>query len=545
MRPVPSYRGPFLGGWHLALPIVALAFFRDLWAPDEPRYAQIAREAWDSGSLVVLHICGDVYPDKPPLVYWLTALAGELGGWTGFALRVPSILATLGSAWIAARIARRHFGDIVAAWTPTFYLGTAMVVWFGGRLQLDPLLAFFCLAAVDLVWTDGGTELERTRRFLLAGLCAGLAALCKGPVAWLFVGFALVALYAVPRVARVAPRWSASAWIGFVLLASLPVVTWAVAAASREPSLWKPLFLGQHLGRAASVDAPHAGPPWEHAWQFPLLLLPWTGIACLGFVAAFRAWRDARRARGSATELAPPERGLVRALTWFTLVFVVFSILPPKRELYLLPLYPVAAWFAAVAFARALERGHLATDVTRGTTILMLLLGVGAVIGPHIVTSTRPFDAYAPLPAGIAFVVAAMTSAVFLRRGDLARWADSIALGLTTGGVAAAIFVLPVVDATKSARTLAHEIAARPEKPAEIPCWGVQPEGYRFYAGVPTVRGEMADFETGTQRFGADFLALVAEREWSKLPADFRARFEIRHRRQVGSRDVLVIGVAR
>jgi len=541
MRLVPSYSRPILGGWHLALPILALAAFRDLWAPDEPRYAQIAREAWDSGSLVVLHICGDVYPDKPPLVYWLTALAGKLGGWTGFALRVPSILATFASAWIAARIARRHFGDVAAAWTPTFYLGTAMILWFGGRLQLDPLLAFFCLAAVDLVWTDGGTHRERTRRFLLAGLCAGLGALCKGPVAWLHVGFALLALFAVPRAARVATRWSASAWIGFVLLALMPVATWAVAAASREPSLWKPLFLGQHLGRATSADAPHAGPPWEHVWQFPALVLPWTALAVLGFAAAWRAWRDAR---SSTTELTSTERGLVRALTWFVLVFVVFSIMPPKRELYLLPLYPVAAWFAAIVFARALERGRLATFVTRSTMTLMLLLGLGALITPRIVTQARPY-ADAALPAGIAFTVAALASAVFLRRGNLARWADAIALGLTTGGVAAAIFVLPLIDVTKSARTLAHEIAARPEKPAEIPCFGVQPEGYRFYAGVPTVRGEHSDFETGAQRFGADFLALVAEREWDKMPADFRARFAIRHRRQVGSRDVLVIGVAR
>jgi len=544
VRPVLSYRAPFLGGWHLALPLVALAAFRDLWAPDEPRYAQIAREAWDSGSFIVLHICGDIYPDKPPLVYWLTSLAGELGGWTSFALRAPSILATLGSAWIATRIARRHFGEVVAAWTPTFYLGTAMLVWFGGRLQLDPLLAFFCLAAIDLVWTDGGTDRERTRRFLLAGLLTGLGALCKGPVAWLHVGFALLALFAVPRAARAATRWSVRAWIGFVLLALLPVATWAIAASLREPTLWRPLFLGQHLGRATSLDAPHAGPPWEHAWQFPALGLPWSGLAFLGLAVAWRAWRDAQRAPRLAREIGPTERGLVRALTWFALVFVVFSIMPPKRELYLLPLYPVAAWFAAIAFARALERGSLATPVAWGTTTLMLLLGLGAAIVPRLLTKAQPY-ADAALPAAIAFTAAALSSALYLRRGNLARWADSIALGLTAGGVAAAIFVLPLVDATKSARTLAHEIAARPEKPLEIPCLGVQPEGYRFYAGVPTVRGELVDFETGPQRFGADFLGLIAERNWAHLPADFRARFTIQHRRQVGSRDVLVVGVAR
>ncbi len=532
---------PFLGGWHLALPLIALGAFRDLWAPDEPRYAQIAREAWESGSLLVLHICGDVYPDKPPLVYWLAAICGELGGWTGFALRVPSILATLGSAWIAARIARRHFGEVVAAWTPTFYLGSAMVLWFGGRLQLDPLLAFFCLAAVDLVWTDGGTDRERTRRLLLAGLCAGLGALCKGPVAWLFVGFALLALRLVPSAVRVPARWRASAWIGFSLLAILPVATWATLASLSEPTLWKPLFLGQHLGRAVSAEAPHRGPPWEHLWQMPALFLPWTALFLIGFAAAWRAWRSAR-ADSSRVPLGPQARGLVLALVWFVPVLVVFSAMPPKRELYLLPLYPVAAWFAAVALERALASGRLTAWAGYGTTALVLVLGLGALIAPRIVTDARPY-ADAAVPVGIAFTSAALASAVYLRRRNLARWADALSLGLSAVGLAAAISVIPLVDPVKSARILAHEIAELPQRPAEIPCLGVQPEGYRFYAHVPTVRGTRADLDTGPTSSGADFLALISERDWDDLPREYRARFRIVHRRQVGSRDVLVIGV--
>lgn len=529
---------PFLGGWHLALPLIALSAWRELWAPDEPRYAQIAREAWESGSLLVLHICGDVYPDKPPLVYWLTALTGQLGGWSGFAVRVPSILATLGSAWIAQRIARRLFGELVAAWTPFFYLGTAMVLWFGGRLQLDPLLSFFCLAAIDLVWTDGGEARVRDRRLLLAGLCAGFAALCKGPVAWLHIGFALLALRLVPRAARTPARWSASAWAGFVALSILPVATWAAAASVREPSLWKPLFLGQHVGRAVSSDAPHRGPPWEHLWQMPALFAPWTPLFLIGFVAAWRAWRAARAGSVAATTT---ERGLVRALTWFVPVMVVFSIMPPKRELYLLPLYPAAAWFAAVAFERALASGRLAAWAGYATTGVVLLLGLAAGVLPRVVFEMKPY-ASAATPIAFAAVIAAGAGLAFLRRGELARWADALALGLTATGIAAAIWVIPLVDPIKSARILAHEIAALPQHPAEIPCIGVQPEGYRFYAGVPTVRGTTADLDAAPADSRSDFLALVAERSWDAFPDAYRARFRVVHRRQVGSRDVLVIG---
>lgn len=123
------------------------------------------------------------------------------------------------------------------------------------------------------------------------------------------------------------------------------------------------------------------------------------------------------------------------------------------------------------------------------------------------------------------------------------RWADALALGLSATGLAAAIWVIPLVDPIKSARILAHEIAALPEKPAEIPCIGVQPEGYRFYAGVPTVRGGFEDLVARPQGFPPDFLALVAERDWDRQSEALRVQFRIVHRRQVGSRDVLVIAV--
>lgn len=531
---------PFLGGWHLLVPIVALAATRDLWAPDEPRYAQIAREAFETGSLLVLHLCGDLYPDKPPLAYWLFGLFGQLGGWSGLALRLPVILATIGTALVATRIARRLLGEVAGAWTTTFFLGTGMIIWFGGRLQLDPLLSFFCLAAVDLLWTDGGDRSARTRRLLLAGLCAGLAALCKGPVAWLHVGLAVLAMRLVPSALRVPLRFPLAASIGAIVLAVAPVALWATAAALREPALWRPLFLGQHLGRATSSEAPHAGPPWDHLVEMPAYLLPWTGLVLLGIAAAWRAWRAARRRDGSGSL----EPGLVRAAIWFVLVFAVFSAIPPKREVYLLPIYPAAAWFAAIAFQRALAIGRLPGWVGYGTPIFLLVLALGAGIAPHFVEVAQPY-AFRALPVAVVFTAGAGAALAFLRQGNLARWADAIALAMSGAGLAAALLLVPVIDPIKSARTLALEIAARPERPSEIPALGPQPEGYRFYGGVPTVRSHRSDIEPALEREGAQFLVLVSQSEWEQWPASLRVRLTVLLRRQVGSRDVLLVGAAR
>ncbi len=191
---------PWLGGWYLLVPILALAFVREWWAPDEPRYGEIAKEAFDTHSFLVLHLCGELYPDKPPLVYWLAGIMGRLSGWSEFWMRVPSILATAGSAWMCMRIARRWLGEMEALWSVPLYLGSVMVLEIGGRLQLDPTLSLCVLAAIDQLSIEGrgratqagemplAGDVSRSstatvRHTWLAGMWLGIGALAKGPVA--------------------------------------------------------------------------------------------------------------------------------------------------------------------------------------------------------------------------------------------------------------------------------------------------------------------------------------------------------------------------
>ena len=63
-----------------------------LLEPDEGRYAQIPKEMLHSGSWVVPTLQGEAYLDKPPLMYWLTALSYRAFGATPEAARlVPAL----------------------------------------------------------------------------------------------------------------------------------------------------------------------------------------------------------------------------------------------------------------------------------------------------------------------------------------------------------------------------------------------------------------------------------------------------------------------
>ena len=58
----------------VAVLFVPPLFTRDPWNPDEPRYAEVAREMVVLGQYLVPHLNGEPYSDKPPLFFWLAAL---------------------------------------------------------------------------------------------------------------------------------------------------------------------------------------------------------------------------------------------------------------------------------------------------------------------------------------------------------------------------------------------------------------------------------------------------------------------------------------
>src|SRR6266404_3943176 len=86
--------------------------------PDEGRYAEIAREMVASGDYVVPHLFSIPYLEKPPLLYWLTALSLRTFGESELAARlVPGLAATAGVVavgWFGARLFPAATGSYAA-----------------------------------------------------------------------------------------------------------------------------------------------------------------------------------------------------------------------------------------------------------------------------------------------------------------------------------------------------------------------------------------------------------------------------------------------
>ena len=80
--------------------IVGVVFFTIMFGiggtplldPDEPVYAETAREMIQTGDFLSPRIFGAYWYDKPPMYYWLVALAQLIFGDNEFAARFPAAL---------------------------------------------------------------------------------------------------------------------------------------------------------------------------------------------------------------------------------------------------------------------------------------------------------------------------------------------------------------------------------------------------------------------------------------------------------------------
>lgn len=333
-------------------------FARELWAPDEARFAYVSQEMREGGHWLVPHRNGEYYAHKPPLMFWMingaaTVLAGgEINSFTG---RFPSLLGAVAALWSVVMLMRlwgRGKDDAAAA---LLCAATYLFAKQGGWGQIDMLLCGLeMLALLALFSQDARPSVAKA---FAAYLCMGLAILAKGPVGFLVPLLAyLVAKLAAGEKADLR-RWH---WVwGPVVTLALPGL-WLLFVVQSDPpaGYLDELLFSQNIDRAQG-EYGHTEPFYYFLTYFPLDGLPW--VALLPF-----AW--------SALGISPEDRALRKRLAgWMILVVVFFSLSPGKRNLYILLAYPALALLVASAW-RNLREGRALDEVRKALLRFPLIL---------------------------------------------------------------------------------------------------------------------------------------------------------------------------
>ena len=444
---------------------------RDLWNPDEPRYAQVAREMRESGRFLVPHFNGRLYTEKPPLLFWSIAAAAALrGGLDETAVRLPSALAAIGSVLLVYALGRRLF-DRRAAWiAAAVFLTNAKVLWQARFGQIDMLLTFLVLCAA-FFWVRGSLEHRPGLSYLFFGF-AGLATLAKGPVGLLPPLLSLLAFMALTRDRQALRELHLGRGL---LLWAVIVSAWLLPAIlSAGSEYMDEMLVRQNVTRYLSPSH-HVKPFWYFAMVLPVDFLPWSF-----FLPSALA--------GARSLDAPRRRWVLLLLCWVVVTLVFFSLSPGKRTVYILTMYPALALLSGAglaALSRAGRGARVWLAVPAGA--LAVLIWVLAIAVP--VAASRPdVPAFvAPLAPSLAIVVgaaAAAATAAFvlaLRPQRAAPMVATIAASLAGIGIVLSIGLLPRLDRELSLRSLAGRVRREMPESYELASLREMEGGLLFY----------------------------------------------------------------
>jgi len=433
-----------------------------LWAPDEPRYGQVAEEvrqlAHGPSDLVLLHLNGEPYDQKPPLYYWLAALAGAPGGRvTELDARLPSALAGIATVGLTIALGTWLFGPASGLLAGALLLTTVEFAHLGRRVALDVLLTFLEAAALVAFWRLDRGAPRRTRWLLAMHGAMGLAVLTKGPVGFLLPLLAIVAFLAWERrlreIGRSFPAWG-------LLLSIGPGLAWISAAILLAPKGFAFDAVWRNLIDRFFHGSSHARPGLYYFLQFPVVGLPWTVlwplIAALGARRVLRADAEPGRARAWRFLLA-----------WIGAMFVFFSVSSGKRGLYMLPALPAAALLCAdavVLAAAARASWPRFVSALLGASGLLLAGGALLVSFHHVVKHVdvpRSFGVAAAASIALAFFAWRWLGRRLAGSSRLLAQAAVVPAAVLALELAVFVLLFPAFDAEKSPRPIAEAAAAQ------------------------------------------------------------------------------------
>jgi 4-amino-4-deoxy-L-arabinose transferase-like glycosyltransferase len=503
-----------------------------LVGPDEPRYAEVAREMLARRDFITPTLGGLPWFEKPPLLYWMITLSYRVLGVTEYAVRLgPAICGLLTAVFVyicgsAIDVESRRPDSSneplnIGRWAALVWLSSLGAIGFSRGATFDIVLTMTvsgALASWFVFEVKAAKHQPGTQLLIAFYFFTGLSLLAKGLIGPVLI-LGVIGFYFVLR--REWPRrgFLMSLIWGVPLLLAV-AAPWYLPMIIRHRWLFIDQFIVQHhFARFATNKYHHPGPVYFYLPVLIGIALPWT-IVLGASVLSTRRWNW----RGDASL----DRARLFALAWLVVPIVFFSFSGSKLGGYILPVLPAVAVLAGeriACFCRE-QRGEKALRLTGA---LLIAMAAAAVWYAHreagLSISTASVMA---LPLLVTGVVAAVRPRRFLFGGIVGATLVTAVLGL--------IFVGPAVARSRSVRDLLANAATRGYATTPIVQLHTIERSAEFYAAgriTYGADGEPVKFEGATQvvdaarKNGGPVLCLVPSEFASQLTLMKQAKSEL------------------
>jgi len=395
---------------HILIIISVCGYITGMFNPimeiDAMQYASMSRELLRGENFLHLLDNGQPYLDKPPLIFWVTALFFKIFGVSDFIYRLPSILFSVLTIYAVFQFARLYYSR-----------KTALIA----ALMLSSCEAFFIMNAdvrTDIymiapmmiaIWKlSAYLKYGEWSNLFIGSAAIGLAMLGKGPLGMmipvLVFGFDLLLKRKLHQVLDIKLLWG----LGVVVLCLLPM-SYGLFTQFGVAGL-KFFYWTQSFGRitGASGWSNDTGPFYLFN-VFLYAFLPWTIL----FIRAFYT-----RTKVLIRERKIPHDQEVISYAGFLLPLVILSLPSYKLPHYIYCAVP----FAAIVMAREIESWLQDGKLYLMMFIMQLIMGlflVGLVFS--ISFYTFPLDNYL-LVVPMVFLLAGMNYMHFTSRDKLVQF---------------------------------------------------------------------------------------------------------------------------
>ncbi len=524
-----------------------------LWDEDEPLYAACSWEMLERGDWVVPYYNGEMFPDKPPLMFWMMMSGMEVFGRTEFAVRFWSAVLAVGTALVTYHIGRLLFDAKTGLWAGLIVCSSLIFTISARAATVDSALTFVTALGFLLFVVAGiGRKPEREEETVIdstlspswyapkswlihVGIwtCMALAVLAKGPIGLLLpmasIGLFLmimnyrrhIALKGEPaaeatwrgRCLAVLGTWSPlnflrSLWqlrpITGLVMVMLIAVPWFVWVGMRD-ELWLQQFFAKfNLRPFTEPILGHSGPIWYHIPGVLIGFFPWS----IFMVPIFIDWYEGIKRNDRR------QAGYVLLACWFGVNFLFWSVCKTKLPHYPLPAYPALALAGASFVVHWMaEPERWSVGWLRGALWISVVVGVLMGIGLPVATMfVAPGEEIIGV-VGLIMAVGAGLSLWFYEHRQFQRVMP--VYGVTTVVFITAFFGFAMlrVDRHQFAKDLVATVRAEAGTTPDLIGFGFIRESVVFYAEQPVLYcGEVDEVREAVAERSSPFIVTLDER---------------------------------
>jgi 4-amino-4-deoxy-L-arabinose transferase-like glycosyltransferase len=357
----------------------------DLSKPDEPRYTLVSKYMFEGESWIIPHLNGEVYYNKPPMLFWLIALSGKLlGTLDEQAARLPSAIFGVLTLLVVFFFARKLYDEKTGFFSALILATSGEFFYLARRVRMDVPMTFFITLGIFLFYIGYQQKKRRILCYSLAYVAMALGGFLKTYPGWIIPPLVIGVYFLIRKEWKFfldpIHLWGISF---FVLI----VGGWlALAYLEGGRNYVEQLFFERTA--ALALETPYD----RHSilflfWTFFLEFLPWTFF----LPSAIFFYVKEKEKRGNFFFL----------LCWVFAVFFPFSISAIKRDLYLLPLYPAVAIMVGHFWGEAIQHEGKSKPLSLPLFSLFTILFIIGLASPFAITKFATRYLSRPLEVGV------------------------------------------------------------------------------------------------------------------------------------------------